>query len=124
MYTWGIAALLNIDIILNICFPSYFSLYLHHLIPLSKACTWNENAAADALRNNNNTNFKAVCCSISGQQVRLLTKKEIVPEVRILNKGKGRISYENSYLVLVEHTTLTDYTFSLDELEPGSVLLH
>lgn len=34
--------------------------------------------------------------------------KGTVPEVKIVNKQKGRVSYENTYLVLAEHTTLTE----------------
>lgn len=71
-------------------------------------------------RNNNNTSFKAACVSTSVQQVRLLTKKGTVPEVKILNKHKVRISYENTYLLLAEHTTLTENTFPLDEPGLGS----
>lgn len=60
---------------------------------------------------------------MSGQQVRLLTTKRTVPEVKILNKLKGRVSYENTYLVLAEDT-LTEDTSSLDEPGLKSIPLH
>lgn len=44
--------------------------------------------------------------------------------MKILNKHMGRISYEHTYLVLAEHTAVTEDTFSLDEPGLGSILLH
>jgi len=69
--------------------------------------------------------LKAACFSIPGQQVCLLTNKGTVPELKSLNKQRGRISYDNIYLTSAEHATLTENIFAMDEAQgDGPILLH
>lgn len=80
---------------------------------------------ADARKNNINMSLKAAFFSIPGQQVCLLTKKGTVPELKSLNKQRGRVSYDSIYLSSAEQATLTEDISSLDEQQrEGSILLH